>query len=428
MSNKRVLVVGTTADYIDIICQRFPGRAVFLTDTRERAKATETPPDEATELQCDLADVQAALDALRKHMDRWGIEASGIACFDCESLSLAAHLARSLALPYASPEAVAACRSKFASKQAWRRARLPCPAVEAVRTVADAVGFLGRIKSPAVLKPLTGSGSELTFLVRDGDDCSRVFDTLRSRLAEHPDVRMYSPGACEEHGFDPHLVFVAEEYVPGPEYSCDFLLDGERVEVVRIARKIPASGETFGTTLAYALPAELPPGFESGDFRTQLHEAARALGLQRAICMLDFIVQGGKAVMLEMTPRPGGDCLPPLILRSCGMDILGCALDFAEGRPVTVPPSSRWRRLVGLRLLATCPGVIRRMDLSSLSADRRVVECHLKRGLGHRVVLPPEDYDSRLLGHVIFEASNPADVENECIEISGELSVEMEES
>jgi len=428
VSNRRVLVVGTTADYIDIICRRFPERAAFLTDTRERAKATETPPDETAELQCDLADVQTCLVALRKHLDRWGIEASGIACFDCESLALAAHVARSLALPYALPEAVAVCRSKFASKQAWQRAGLPCPDVEAVRTIADAAGFLERIKSPAVLKPLTGSGSELTFLVRNRDDCSKAFHTLKSRLAQHPDVRMYSSGAGEDHEFDPRLVFVAEEYIPGTEYSCDFLLDGDRVEIVRIAKKIPASGQTFGTILAYVLPAELPPGFEPGDFRSQLHEAARALGLQRAICMLDFIVQGSRAVMLEMTPRPGGDCLPPLILRSCGLDMLGCALDFAEGRPVTVPQSSRWRRLVGLRLFATRPGVIRRLDLSSLSADRRVVECHLKRAPGHRVVLPPEDYDSRLLGHVIFEASDPADVETECVQVSAKLLVEMETS
>ena len=110
------------------------------------------------------------------------------------------------------------------------------------------------------------------------------------------------------------------------------------------------------------------------------------------------------------------------------MDILGCTLDFAEGRPVMVPASSRWRRLVGLRVFAMRPGVIRRVDLSSLYADRRVVECHLKRGPGHHVVLPPEDYDSRLLGHVIFEASDPADVENECAQICAKLSVDMEAS
>ncbi len=45
MSNKPVLVVGTTADYIEIINQRFPQKALFITDFNERAKATEAAPD-----------------------------------------------------------------------------------------------------------------------------------------------------------------------------------------------------------------------------------------------------------------------------------------------------------------------------------------------------------------------------------------------
>jgi hypothetical protein len=142
--------------------------------------------------------------------------------------------------------------------------------------------------------------------------------------------------------------------------------------------------------------------------------------------MLDFIVRGGNAVMIEMAPRPGGDCLPPLLMRSCGMDILGLALDFAAGSPVATSDPSTWRRLAGVRLFASRPGVISRIDANALREDQRVVECHLKRDPGHRVVLPPEDYDSRLLGHVIFEPSAPGKIEDECFEIAAKLEVEVE--
>jgi biotin carboxylase len=183
---------------------------------------------------------------------------------------------------------------------------------------------------------------------------------------------------------------------------------------------------SVGTTLAYVLPAELPPAIGIESFRIQLRDAAQSLGLERAICMLDFMVRDGKAVMIEIAPRPGGDCLPPLILKSCGFDILGCALDFAERRPVTVPAPSRWKHLVGLRLFAAKPGVIRKLDDSPLRADNRVLECYLKRGPGHRVVLPPEDYDSRLLGHVIFKPSNPDSIESECLDLRAKLELQME--
>lgn len=43
MKTDPVLVVGTTADYIDLIERKFPGRALFLTDPAERKRASGYP-------------------------------------------------------------------------------------------------------------------------------------------------------------------------------------------------------------------------------------------------------------------------------------------------------------------------------------------------------------------------------------------------
>jgi hypothetical protein len=141
--------------------------------------------------------------------------------------------------------------------------------------------------------------------------------------------------------------------------------------------------------------------------------------------MLDFVVQDNRAFMIELSPRPGGDCIPSLLLNSGGTDILGRALDFAEGHPFVPDTSLQWRPLIGVRLFAKCSGEIRQLDSSALLKDHRVVESNLKRGPGHRVVLPPEDYESRLLGHVIFEPTGSESIENECIEIASKLKIEM---
>ena len=425
MSNRRVLVIGTTADYIHIINRRFSQRAIFITDVNERAKATEPSPSSDAELLCDLSQPEQVVAAVRRHLNQWRMEPSGVACFDCESMPAAAFIAHSFGLSYPSAEAVAACRSKYVCKQIWRQAGLSCPDVELVHNASDAVSFLRRIGSPAVIKPLTGSGSELIFLCSTEDDCVLACDTLWSRLAGHSDRRMYAPYVCDGNTVDPRKVFVIEEFVRGDEYSCDFVVEGDRVEIFRIARKILDAKRAFGTTLAYLLPGTLPEGFGEKSLCNQLRTAAKVLGLDRAICMLDFIVRDNLALMIELTPRPGGDCLPPLLLNSCGTDILGCTLDFAEGRPFISGTSLQWRPLVGVRLFATHNGEIERIDSSALLEDRRVVEYHLKRGPGHRVVLPPEDYESRLLGHVIFEPSDSESIENECVEITSKLKLEM---
>ena len=283
-----------------------------------------------------------------------------------------------------------------------------------------------RIGGLVVLKPLTGSGSEFVFLCSRADECRRALRMLRLGVRGHPNRRMYGPGPSSAPGVDTGSVFAVEEFIRGEEYSCDFILDGARLDVIRIARKIYAPGHAIGTVMAYVLPAGLPPSVDPAGFRQQLADAARALGLRRTICMLDFIVADGRAMMIEMTPRPGGDCLPFLIQKSSGLDMFGCALDFAEGRPVVIPEPGRWRRLVGLRLFTLRAGVIRAIDGQGLCADPRVVECSLRVGPGHRVVLPPLDYDSRLLGHVIFEPDPGRDIGQQCIELAARLALEMD--
>jgi len=134
----------------------------------------------------------------------------------------------------------------------------------------------------------------------------------------------------------------------------------------------------------------------------------------------------GVAYLLEMTPRPGGDCLPQTIFQSCGLDMLGLALDFAEGKPIALPAASSWVRLVGLRLMAKKSGMIKKIGDRALRQDSRVKELRLKRRPGQRVVLPPDDYESRLLGHVIFKPVTPQSIETECDELESKLIVEIE--
>lgn len=426
MSHRRTLVVGTTSDYVDAIRRRLPGKAVFLTDRQHRARAVEDPPPASDEILCDLSDNEQALADLGRHMARWDWQPAGLACFDCESMALTAFLAGRLDLHYPSPHAVTTCRSKFASKQAWTRKSLPCPRVTLVRTAADAVRFAEDLGGPIVLKPLTGSGSELVFLCRDADEITAAYRTLRVRLANHHDRRMYAPQVCDGKKVDPRSVFAAEEFTAGDEYSCDFILDEQGARIIRIARKVPDRRQPIGTTLAYVVPAGLPPGLDVQSLAEQVQRAAVAVGLRRTVGMLDFIVRDGQAVMIEMTPRPGGDCLPPLLLQSGGVDILDLTLAFAAGERPVLPPPSDWKLRVGLRVIATQAGTIHHIHDESLRADPRVVEYSLRHGPGWHVSLPPDDYDSRILGYAIFRPSSRHEIEAECLELTDKIHIEVE--
>jgi len=426
MLNRKVLVVGTTADYIDIISRQFPDRALFLTDPIERQNSDGFyRPNSASEILCDLSNQDIVFKALLKHINRWEIEISGIACFDCESLLLSSHLANKFSLPFPTNNVVTASRSKFISKYLWQKENIPCPKVQLVKNPDEAVRFMGLLNKSIVMKPLTGSGSELVFLCNNKEDCCNAFYTLRERLKNHHDNRMYAILDINEERINPRDVFVVEELISGVEYSCDFVINENKLEIIRIARKIPARGQTMGTILAYILPAELPCEIDMLNFKQQLKRAANALGIKRAICMLDFIVEDDKAKMIEIAPRPGGDCLPFLEKWSSGFDVIGYTLDFADGISVKLPPKSNWNKLVGLRIFADKEGTIQSIETKVLSNDSRVLECYIKHGVGHNVILPPRDYDSRILGHVIFKPKSSKTIGEECIELSNKIVVKI---
>jgi hypothetical protein len=76
--------------------------------------------------------------------------------------------------------------------------------------------------------------------------------------------------------------------------------------------------------------------------------------------------------------------------------------------------------------MAKKSGMIKKIGDRDLRRDPRVKELHLKRRPGQRVVLPPDDYESRLLGHVIFRPATPQAIESECDELESKLIVEFE--
>jgi hypothetical protein len=81
--------------------------------------------------------------------------------------------------------------------------------------------------------------------------------------------------------------------------------------------------------------------------------------------------------------------------------------------------------LIALRLHAESSGNITKIDNNRLSLDLRTREISLFRENGHRVTMPPFDYESWYLGYVIFLPDSGIPVEQQCKELRQLLEVEM---
>ena len=410
-----VIVVGTTTDYIDWIRNARPGTALFLTEPGLRMEAIEPRPAAVEEICCDLTNADSVFDLLMKHLEVHGQSPSGIACFDCENMLLTADLAERLALHYPPEIAVHNCRSKLASKRLWLHAHVPCPRFQIAQTADEAEAFARKLAVPCVIKPLSGAGSELTFRCDNPAEARSRFDQVRLALNERKDLPMFNQVT---NGATAVLV---EEWVDGIEYSCDVVVEQDYVAIVRMARKYVLRSGPFGITAGYELLSDGGP-FDEGQLRQYLAQAAAALGLNRAFCMVDLIDHGGVPFLLEMAPRPGGDCLPWLLRQAAEVDLLGLYLDFCRGclgsTQVVAEP------YVAVRLFAERAGVLRSVDVAGIKADPRVREVYLKRRPGDKIELPPEDCDSWILGHAVYVPDPHAPIEHQNGELAAMVNIE----
>jgi biotin carboxylase len=413
----KVLVVGTTADYIQWIRKVCPGRALFLTAPGIRQKATEPVPEPCEELVCSLSDIPGILAALGAHVAAHNQVITGIACFDCESMETAAHVAHCMNLEYPSASAVTNCRNKLVSKNLWQMHNITCPRVWPVHSLADVTRCLAKAADGLVLKPAFGSGSELVFLCRTLSDAATAYQTLATGLEKRRKNPLFGEENC---------LILAEELVSGPEYSCDFILGKDGLTLVRLTRKIKPSGLPFGTVAGYEIPAALPPHTSILQLEDLLLQAAHALGIHTGICMVDFIVKNNRPYFIEMTPRPGGDCLPHLLMVSGNLDILKLTLDVAENRPWNLD-NIPFVPHMGIRVHARKAGVLKAIHSHHLAAEPRVRQMHFIREPGHVIVMPPDDYDSWLLGHVIIQTDGCNFPETRSMLLAKRLEVEIQQ-
>ncbi len=427
MNKIAIIVVGTTSDYVSLLDKEHPGRCLFVTSRAERNRYPQLAPESSPEILSDLGNFENVLHEVETFINRHEVSLSGIACYDCESMNLAAFLAESLQLTYPNNQTIVNCRDKYLSKHIWQRAGIASPKTQTITSATDILKFLEEVGGPIVIKPRDGSGSELTFKCSDRSECYDAIKCISSRMANRNGDNISDEEINPDSIFE-STQFIVEEYIGGREYSCDFIIDDDRLEIVRIAKKIPAPDQTFGTTLAYLIPAELPEAVSTENLVQTLETAARVLGIKRAICMVDFMVHHDNICLLEMSPRPGGDCLPYLIKRSLGIDIFDLSLDFAEKKPVVLPNVKTAGALLGLRIFAERDGIVADIDCSSLEGDPRIIEISFKYPIGHEVIMPPDDYDSRILGHIIFTPSPGGNIAEECQGLASKVKIHMEMS
>jgi biotin carboxylase len=422
-----VVVVGTTPDYVAKLYGEHRGTLVFLMDDRFKDSPflDDVPPSSL--LFAPTGDPEEAYKKTRLFLESASMPVKGMACFDCESLLLASQLASRLRLRFPASQAILRSRNKFESGRAWSGAGVASPAAILASDLDRTLRFFRVHGEDIVLKPVSGSGSELLFHCKGEDDVRRAVAVMEEELPRRRTNPLFQPfpHPLQASSIDPCREWVVEEFISGQEFSCDFVCQDGEIRFIRETGKVKAVDRPFGSVLAYTFPPRYPAQFRKETLAKVLKKAVGALGFDWGYFMVDYIVRGGLPVLVEMTPRPGGDSIPDLIRIGAGRNVLDMYLDFVCGKLERFPEDASLvpESFASINLFAPKEGVISHLDGSGIISLPHVKSFFFKKKAGDRIVLPPKDYDNRLLGYCVVALEPRCDIPSECRRLEERLAV-----
>jgi biotin carboxylase len=229
----------------------------------------------------------------------------------------AARIAEVLGLPGPSPEAAVLLTRKLAFRALLQDAGLACPRV--IR-IADGLRLDGGLFGSAkwLLKPNCSSGSKGIFIVNDeAEYYSRVVDSRSFSL--------------DGEAF-------LEEFLEGSQHTCEGVLEGGRVVLSLLTDRDTASAP-YTATIGHGVPSRLPAHVQAEALSTIESVMAR-LGVSDGPFDCDFVATRDRVVLIEITPRLGGNSLSRLFKAALDFDLTAYAVTTACGDLYPVPPST----------------------------------------------------------------------------------------
>ncbi|MER5636578.1 ATP-grasp domain-containing protein [Kitasatospora sp. NPDC002227] len=279
--------------------------------------------------------------------------AKGVIGFLDSTLPLVARLAEEFGLPGCSPQTL-----QHLTDKAWARGRfaesgVPGPGFRTLRAgtaAGNRPAAVAGLDYPLILKPADSSAGR---------------GVIRAAGPEELDAAWETAARFTKSG-----VLLAEEELIGEEISVETVTVAGRTVVLACTEKLSTRGEAF-VELGQATPARL-----DGALGTEVREIAtaalKAVGFDHGIAHTEMILTQAGPRIIEVNPRPAGDCIMDLVRLTTGVNVYDLAADLALGRPVDLDALERTAFTGGaaIRFLTGEPGVVRRIDGVAAAAAR----------------------------------------------------------
>lgn len=260
-----------------------------------------------------IIDKEATLAAARK------LQIDGILSFACDpGVATAAYVAEQMELPATGPyESVCILQNKGRFRQFLADNGFTVPTAKGYNRIEDALQDTGVFHWPVIVKPADSAGSKGVTRV---DAPEQLEESIRYAL-------QFSH--CDE--------FIIEDFIEKQGFSSDsdgFSVNGELKFVSFSSQRFDESASNPYTPAAYSWPASLTAAHQQ-ELASELQRLMQLLGMQTSIYNIE-VREGtdGKAYIMELSPRGGGNRLSEMLRYATGVDLITNAVRAAVGMDV----------------------------------------------------------------------------------------------
>ena len=301
-----------------------------------------------------IIEKEAVLEAARR------LEIDGIMSFACDpGVTTGAYVAEQMGLPSCGPyESVRILQDKGLFRRFLTEHGFEVPMAKSYHTPEEALQDVELFHWPVIVKPVDSAGSKGVTRV---DTPQQLEEGIRY--------------ACS---FSHSHQFLIEDFLEKKGYSSDsdsFSVDGELKFVSFSSQRFDEGAENPYTPSAYSWPASLSQAHQQ-ELHHEIQRLLDLLHMKTSIYNIETReTLDGKAYIMELSPRGGGNRLAEMLHRATGINLIENAVRAAVGMPLTQmaqrPYNGCWAEII---LHSDCPGVFDRLEISERIRENVVEE------------------------------------------------------
>lgn len=338
------------------------------------------------------------------------LKIDGIMSFACDpGVVTAAYVAENMGLPYAgSYEAVSILQDKARFRKFLQENGFNVPKAKGYHEIKDALLDVGYFTWPVIVKPVDSAGSKGVLKVE-----------VPEKLEEAIHYALKYSHSNQ---------FIIEEYIEkiGDSTDCEcFSIDGDMIYVSFSNQKFDAKATNPYTPAGFTWPPQMPMEAQE-ELTKELRRLCRLLNLRTSLYNVEARVGiDGKAYLMEVSPRGGGNRLAEMMHYVSGVDLIQNAVKAAVGEPCDITEMPKYNGFWYEHILhAPCKGAFAGIQMDETFRNKYIVEEDIWVQIGDEV----NDFTgaNETIGTLIMKFPSHEEMQNIVSSISNYVKVMVE--